>query len=87
MLDEATHGVDVGAKAEIHEVVRGLAREGIGIHLISSELPEVLAVSSRIVVMREGRVMANLTREEADERVVMMHATGSVGAHTRVDTL
>jgi rhamnose transport system ATP-binding protein len=77
ILDEPTHGVDVGAKAEIHELVRGLAREGIAILLISSELPEVLALSSRVVVMREGRVMANLAREDADERTVMMYATGS----------
>jgi ABC-type sugar transport system ATPase subunit len=77
ILDEPTHGVDVGAKAEIHELIRGLARDGIGILLISSELPEVLALSSRIVVMREGRVMANLARGDADERAVMMYATGS----------
>ena len=80
ILDEPTHGVDVGAKAEIHELIRGLAREGIGILLISSELPEVLALSSRIVVMREGRVMATLGRDEANERLVMMHATGSAAA-------
>lgn len=77
ILDEPTHGVDVGAKAEIYELIRGLARDGIGILLISSELPEVLTLSSRIVVMREGRVVARLTRDEADERVVMLHATGS----------
>jgi L-arabinose transport system ATP-binding protein len=77
ILDEPTHGVDVGAKAEIYELIRGLAREGIAILLISSELPEVLALSSRIVVMREGRVMATLDRDAADERTVMMHATGA----------
>jgi ABC-type sugar transport system ATPase subunit len=77
ILDEPTHGVDVGAKAEIYELIRGLARAGIAILLISSELPEVLALSSRIVVMREGRVMATLDRGAADERTVMMHATGA----------
>jgi ABC-type sugar transport system ATPase subunit len=76
------HGVDVGAKAEISELIRGLARDGIAILLISSELTEVLALSSRIVVMREGRVMATLDRDEADERLVMMHATGSAPAST-----
>jgi L-arabinose transport system ATP-binding protein len=80
ILDEPTHGVDVGAKAEIYELILGLAKEGIAILLISSELPEVLALSSSIVVMREGRVMATLDRTEADERIVMMHATGSVRA-------
>ena len=82
ILDEPTHGVDVGAKAEISELIRGLARDGIAILLISSELTEVLALSSRIVVMREGRVMATLDRDEADERLVMMHATGSAPAST-----
>jgi ABC-type sugar transport system ATPase subunit len=77
ILDEPTHGVDVGAKAEIHELIRGLAREGIAILLISSELPEILALSTRIVVMREGRVAASLSHDEANERVVMLHATGS----------
>jgi ABC-type sugar transport system ATPase subunit len=79
ILDEPTHGVDVGAKAEIHELIRGLAREGIGILLISSELPEILALSTRIVVMREGRVAATLAHDEVNERVVMLHATGSTG--------
>ena len=77
ILDEPTHGVDVGAKAEIYELIRGLAREGMAILLISSELPEVLALSSRIIVMREGRVAATLARDEANERIVMLHATGS----------
>ena len=77
ILDEPTHGVDVGAKAEIYELIRGLARDGIAILLISSELPEILALSTRIIVMREGRVAATLAPDEANERVVMLHATGS----------
>jgi ABC-type sugar transport system ATPase subunit len=77
VLDEPTHGVDVGAKAEIHELVRDLAREGIAILLISSELPEVLALSHRIIVMRAGRIAAMLDRRQADEHTVMMHATGT----------
>ena len=77
ILDEPTHGVDVGAKAEIHELIRELARDGIAILLISSELPEILALSARIVVLREGRVVATLSHDEANERVVMLHATGS----------
>ncbi|HEX8850493.1 MAG TPA: sugar ABC transporter ATP-binding protein [Gemmatimonadaceae bacterium] len=79
ILDEPTHGVDVGAKAEICELVRALARDGVAILLISSELPEVLDLSDRIVVMRAGRVAATLDRREADERVVMLHATGAGG--------
>ncbi|NUQ19472.1 MAG: sugar ABC transporter ATP-binding protein [Gemmatimonadaceae bacterium] len=77
ILDEPTHGVDVGAKAEIYALIRSLAAEGIGILLISSELPEVLDLSDRIVVMRGGRVAATLDRAAADERTVMMHATGT----------
>jgi rhamnose transport system ATP-binding protein len=77
ILDEPTHGVDVGAKAEIHALIRTLASEGIAILLISSELPEILALGDRIIVMREGRVAASLPRGEADERTIMMHATGT----------
>jgi ABC-type sugar transport system ATPase subunit len=77
ILDEPTHGVDVGAKSEIHALIRGLAAQGIAILLISSELPEILALSDRIVVMREGRVAATLARDDADERTIMMHATGA----------
>jgi ABC-type sugar transport system ATPase subunit len=77
ILDEPTHGVDVGAKAEIYAIIRALAGEGVAILLISSELPEVLELSDRIVVMREGRVAAALDRSQADEHVVMMHATGT----------
>jgi ABC-type sugar transport system ATPase subunit len=76
ILDEPTHGVDVGAKAEIHALVRSLAAEGMAVLLISSELPEVLALSDRVVVMRGGRVAATLDRAAADERTVMLHATG-----------
>ncbi len=79
ILDEPTHGVDVGAKAEIYALVRALARDGMAILLISSELPEVLDLSDRIVVMRGGRVAATLDRAEADERTVMLHATGTGG--------
>ena len=77
ILDEPTHGVDVGAKAEIYELIRSLAAEGLAILLISSELPEVLDLSDRIVVMREGRVVAVVDRAAADEHTIMMHATGT----------
>ena len=77
LLDEPTHGVDVGAKAEIYGLIRALARDGVAILLISSELPEVLDLSDRILVMREGRVAAMLDRADADEHTVMLHATGT----------
>ena len=76
ILDEPTHGVDVGAKAEIYDLIRSLAREGVGIVLISSELPEVLALAHRIVIMHEGRVTGILPHEKADEELLMAYATG-----------
>ena len=77
ILDEPTHGVDVGAKEEIASLIRALARDGVAILLISSELPEILALSDRILVMRAGRIVAAFDRADADERVVMLHATGT----------
>ena len=75
ILDEPTHGVDVGAKAEIYTLIRGLAAEGIGVLLISSELPEVLALAHRIVVMHEGRVTGVIARAAATEEKLMAYAT------------
>jgi ABC-type sugar transport system ATPase subunit len=77
ILDEPTHGVDVGAKAEIYALIRGLAAQGIAILLISSELPEILDLSDRIVVMREGRVAGVVPRARASEQAIMMLATGT----------
>ena len=76
ILDEPTHGVDVGAKAEIYTLIRSLAAEGMGVMLISSELPEVLALAHRIVVMHEGRVTGILPRADATEEMLMAYATG-----------
>jgi rhamnose transport system ATP-binding protein len=76
ILDEPTRGIDVGAKAEVHSMIGELAAEGIAIILISSELPEVLAMSDRVLVMREGRQMAIFNREEATQESVMTAAMG-----------
>jgi rhamnose transport system ATP-binding protein len=76
ILDEPTRGVDVGAKAEVHAIIDQLAAEGIGIILISSDLPEVLAMSDRVLVMREGRQMAILDRAAATQETVMTAAMG-----------
>ena len=75
MLDEPTKGVDVGAKFEIHEVIRRQAAAGLACLVVSSDLPEVLALCHRIVVMREGRVQGELTDEAATEESVMHLAT------------
>ncbi|GFN23262.1 ribose import ATP-binding protein RbsA [Thermanaeromonas sp. C210] len=74
IIDEPTNGIDVGAKAEIHKLLKGLAREGMGIIMISSELPEILAVSDRILVMRRGRLVGEFTAEEATQEKIMNRA-------------
>ena len=78
IVDEPTRGIDVGAKAEVHAIIGELANEGMSIMLISSDLPEVLALSDRVLVMREGRQMAILGAEEADQERVM---TAAMGGH------
>ena len=74
ILDEPTRGIDVGAKAEVHQIIGELAAEGMAIILISSDLPEVLAMSDRILVMREGRQMGIFDRAEATQEAVMRAA-------------
>ena len=64
IVDEPTRGIDVGAKVEVHNLLFEMARSGIAIIAISSELPEVLAISDRIVTMREGRVTGEIARDE-----------------------
>ena len=76
ILDEPTRGIDVGAKAEIHNLMNQLAQEGVGVLMISSELPEVLGVSDRILVMREGRIAGEFKRHEATQDDIMRAATG-----------
>jgi ABC-type sugar transport system ATPase subunit len=76
ILDEPTRGVDVGAKAEIHTLIGELAARGTAILVISSELPEVISLSERIVVLREGRVAGELSRREATEDSVLRLMAG-----------
>ena len=85
ILDEPTHGVDVGAKADIYQLIRNLAKEGISIMLISSELPEILAMSDRVVVMYEGQVTAILDRQECEEHTIMLYATGVTAEATALN--
>ncbi len=77
LLDEPTRGVDIGAKAEIYRLLRGLAADGMGILLASSELPELLGVCDRIVVLRRGRVVADLPAGTADEEQLLTAAMGT----------
>jgi ABC-type sugar transport system ATPase subunit len=75
ILDEPTRGVDVGAKAEIYSIMNDLAKEGVAIIMISSELPEVINMSDRVVVMSNGRVTGCLSREGLTQERIMLHAT------------
>jgi rhamnose transport system ATP-binding protein len=77
IIDEPTRGIDVGTKAEVHRLMSELAGEGLAVLMISSELPEVLGMADRVLVMHEGRIARELTREEADEENVVRAATGA----------
>jgi rhamnose transport system ATP-binding protein len=76
IIDEPTRGIDVGTKAEVHRILDGLVADGMAVLMISSELPEVLGMADRVLVLREGRLTAELTRAEADENTIMRSATG-----------
>lgn len=76
LLDEPTRGVDIGAKAEVHKVVRALADDGMAVLVASSDLPELLALCDRIAVMRNGRIVASFAQAEATEEAIMSAATG-----------
>jgi ABC-type sugar transport system ATPase subunit len=71
IMDEPTRGIDVGAKREIHELISKMAKLGVAIVVISSEMPEILGMSDRIVVMHEGRIKGELTRAEASQEKIM----------------
>ena len=71
ILDEPTRGIDVGAKADVHSLMSEIAGQGIGIIMISSEMPEILGMSDRIIVMAEGRITGEFGREEADQERIM----------------
>ena len=75
ILDEPTRGVDVGAKMEIYEIIDNLAKEGVSIIVISSELPEVIGICDRIVVMSEGQIQGTISREDATQERIMALAT------------
>ena len=75
IFDEPTRGVDVGAKVEVYNLINKLLEDGVGVIMISSELPEVLGMSDRILVMQEGTLMGELTRDEATQEKIMHLAT------------
>ena len=74
ILDEPTKGIDVGAKFEIYQIICDLAKQGIGVIVVSLELPEVIGVCDRIVVMCQGHIAGELAREEAADQKILMLA-------------
>jgi rhamnose transport system ATP-binding protein len=80
IIDEPTRGIDVGTKAEVHRLMSELAGQGLAVLMISSELPEVLGMADRVLVMHEGRIARELSRAEADEESVVRAATGAAVA-------
>jgi rhamnose transport system ATP-binding protein len=76
IVDEPTRGIDVGTKAEVHRLMSQLAADGVAVLMVSSELPEVLGMADRVLVMHEGRLVADIARDAADEESVMYAATG-----------
>jgi rhamnose transport system ATP-binding protein len=76
IVDEPTRGIDVGTKAEVHRLIASLARTGVAVLVISSELPEVLSLADRILVLHEGRLAAEFTHDEATEEAIVSAATG-----------
>jgi rhamnose transport system ATP-binding protein len=79
IVDEPTRGIDVGSKAEVHKLLSQLAADGVAVLMVSSELPEVLGMADRILVMHEGKLTAEIARSDADEEAVMFAATGQAG--------
>ncbi|KQX48378.1 sugar ABC transporter ATP-binding protein [Paenibacillus sp. Root444D2] len=81
ILDEPTRGVDIGAKKEIYDLMNELVSQGVAILMISSELPEVLGMSDRILVMHEGKISGEFTQEDASQEKIMLSATGGGNRH------
>jgi D-xylose transport system ATP-binding protein len=76
VFDEPTRGIDVGAKFEIYQIMNKLVREGVAVVMVSSELPEILGMSHRILVLHEGEITGEFSREEATQEKIMLAATG-----------
>jgi rhamnose transport system ATP-binding protein len=86
IVDEPTRGIDVGTKSEVHRLLSALADDGVAVLVISSELPEVLTVADRILVMREGRLVARLGRQDASEERIIAAGTGQISDAAAVES-
>ena len=76
ILDEPTKGIDIGSKAAVHEFMSDLAEQGLSVIMVSSEIPEVLGMSDRVIVMREGRMVAELVGNDLTPEALIRHAAG-----------
>ena len=80
ILDEPTKGIDIGSKAPVHEFMAELAAQGLAIIMVSSEIPEILGMSDRVIVMREGRIVAEFDRDQVTPELLVRHAAGISGS-------
>lgn len=85
IVDEPTRGIDVGSKSEIHKLISKLACEGMAVIMISSELPEILGMSDRILVIRHGEIVYECSREGATKETLITHAFGAAKADPSID--
>jgi ribose transport system ATP-binding protein len=81
IFDEPTRGVDVGAKAEIYTIMDQLTKDGKSIILISSDLPELIGMSDRVLIMREGKIVMEVSKKELNQEIILAHASGGVSDH------
>jgi len=79
ILDEATRGIDVGTKSEIYRLIYSLGEMGMAVVVVSSELPEIIGISDRIIVMSKGRIVAEVPRDQASEEDILRHALAGHG--------
>ena len=75
ILDEPTRGIDIGSKSEIHKLIASLAEQGMAVLVISSEMPEIMGISDRIIVMCDGRITGELMQEDATQDQILTYAT------------
>ena len=80
ILDEPTKGIDVGAKKEIHELLRRLASEGVGVIVVSSDLPEIIGLCDRVLVVYEHKIVGEVSGADINEQEIMQYASGNTAA-------
>ena len=83
VLDEPTKGIDIGSKAAVHEFMAELASQGLAVIMVSSEIPEILGMSDRVIVMREGRMVAELEKEDLNPETLVRYAAGIKGLRVK----